>query len=44
VVGVKCPDDEINAQRTLRAPSITLSDHRAVNDAKCGRRQKGKGV
>src|SRR6218665_2501357 len=34
-VGVKCPDDEINEQRTLKAPAITLSDHRAVYDAKC---------
>ena len=26
-VGVKCPDDEINEQRILTAPAITLSDH-----------------
>ena len=38
-VGVKCLDDEINEQRILRAPAITLSDHRAVYDAKCGRLQ-----
>src|SRR6218665_2369815 len=43
-VGVKCPDDEINEQRTLRAPAITLSDHRAVYDAKCGRPQREEGV
>src|SRR6218665_1259158 len=36
-VGVKCPDDEINEQRILTAPAITLSDHRTVYDAKCGR-------
>src|SRR6218665_2227520 len=36
-VGVKCPYEEINEQRILRAPAITLSDHRAVYDAKCGR-------
>ena len=41
-VGVKCPDDEINEQRTLRAPAITLADHRAVYDAKCGRPQRGR--
>ena len=41
-VGVKCPDDEINEQRTLRV--ITLSDHRAVYDDKCGRPQKGRGL
>jgi len=28
----------------LRAPAITLSDPRAVYDAKCGRPQKGEGV
>src|SRR6218665_4030214 len=43
-VGVKCPDDEINEQRPLRAPAITLSGHRAVYDAKCGRPQRGEGV
>ena len=43
-VGVKCPDD-INEQRSLTAPAITLSDHRAVYDAKCGRPQReGEGV
>src|SRR6218665_1585496 len=41
-VGVKCPDDETNEQRILRATAITLSDHRAVYDAKCGLR-KGDG-
>ena len=35
---VKCPDD-INEQRILTAPAITLSDHRAVYDAKSGRPQ-----
>ena len=40
-VGVKCLDDEINEQRILTAPAITLSDHRAVYDAKCGRPQRG---
>ena len=40
MVLVKCPDDEINEQRILSAPAITLSDHRAVYDAKCGRPQR----
>jgi len=40
-VGVKCPDDETNEQRVLRASAVTLSDHRAVYDAKCGRPQRG---
>jgi len=31
-------------QRILTAPAITLSDHRAVYDAKCGRPQRGRGV
>src|SRR6218665_305504 len=39
----KCPDDEINEQRILTAPAITLSDHRAVYDAKCGHPQRGRG-
>ena len=43
-VGVKCPDDEINEQRSLTTPAITLSDHRTVYDAKCGRPQWGRGV
>jgi len=42
-VGVKFPDD-INEQRILTAPAITLLDHRAVYDAKCGRPQRGRGV
>src|SRR6218665_3119635 len=33
---------EINEQHILRAPAITLSDHRAVYDAKCGRTQGGE--
>ena len=37
------PDDEINEQRILTATAITLSDHRAVYDAKCGRPQRGIG-
>jgi len=37
------PDDEVNEQRILKAPAITLSDHRAVYDAKCGRPQ-GEGL
>ena len=41
-VGVKCPDD-INEHRILTAPATTLSDHRAVYDAKCGRPQRGFG-
>ena len=40
----KCPDDEINEQRILTAPAITLSDHRAVYDAKCGRPQREGGL
>ena len=40
-VGVKCLDDETNEQRILRAPAITLSDLRAVYDAKCGHPQRG---
>ena len=43
-VGVKCPDDDINKQHILRAPAITLSGHRAVYDAKCGRPQRGRGL
>src|SRR6218665_1688762 len=43
-VGVKCPDDETNEQRILRASAITLSDHRAVYDAKCRRSQRGRGL
>src|SRR6218665_1824995 len=43
-VGVECSDDETNEQRILRAPAITLADHTAVYDAKCGRPQKGEGV
>ena len=39
-VGVKCPDD-INEQGILTAPAITLSDHRAVYDAKYERPQGG---
>ena len=39
MVGVKCLDDEINEWRILRASAITLSDYRAVYDAKCGRPQ-----
>ena len=40
-LGVKCPDDN-NEQRILTAPAITLSDHRAVYDAKCGRPERGE--
>ena|SRR6218665_415446 len=37
-----CCDDEINEQRILRAPAIiTLSDHAAVCNARCGRLQGG---
>jgi len=43
-VEVKCPEDETNEQRILRAPAITLSDHRAMYDAKCGRPQRVTGV
>src|SRR6218665_2333293 len=43
-VGVKCPDDETNEQRILRALAITLSDHRTVYDAKCRRSQRGRGL
>jgi len=40
-VRVKCS----NEQRILRAPAITLSVHRVVYDAKCGRPQReGWGV
>src|SRR6218665_4069943 len=39
---MECRDD-INEQRILTAPAIMLSDHRAVYDAKCGRRQRGEG-
>src|SRR6218665_734674 len=42
-IRVKCPDD-INERRILTAPAITLSDHRAVYDAKCGRPQRGRVV
>ena len=41
-VGVKCNDD-ISEQRILTAPAITLSDNRAVYDAKCGRPQRADG-
>ena len=40
-VGVKCPDD-INEQRILTAPAITLLNQRAVYYAKCGRPQRGR--
>lgn len=37
-----CFDDEINEQCILRAPSITLSCHRAMSNAKC-ERPRGEG-
>src|SRR6218665_1398256 len=41
---VKCPDDETNEQCILRAPAITLSDHRAVYDANAYIRKGGRKV
>jgi len=41
-VGVKYPNYETNEQCILRAPAITLSDHKAVYDAKRGRPKRGE--
>jgi len=38
------PRYETNEQHILRAPAITLSDHTAVYDAKCGRPQRRRGL